>query len=93
MTNNDQPHDLGDGPVEDQYRHKMIAITKTLDDFLNGHERPRAIGFLLMVFPYDSTDGRCNYMSNGANRKDIVKLMREQIARFESLKPEDQQDA
>jgi hypothetical protein len=46
-----------------------------------------------MVFPYDSTDGRCNYMSNGANRKDIVKLMREQIARFESLKPEDQQDA
>jgi hypothetical protein len=35
-----------------------------------------------MVFPFGDVTGRCNYMSNGADRKDIVVLMREMIARF-----------
>lgn len=29
------------------------------------------------------TDGRCNYISNGADRNDVVVLMKEMIARFE----------
>lgn len=36
-----------------------------------------------MMFPFENFDGRCNYMSNGADRQDIVTLMREMIARFE----------
>jgi hypothetical protein len=36
-----------------------------------------------MVFPYGDHSGRCNYISNGADRKDVVTLMKEMIARFE----------
>ena len=36
-----------------------------------------------MMFPYGDTTGRCNYMSNGADRRDVVTLMKEMIARFE----------
>jgi hypothetical protein len=36
-----------------------------------------------MVFPFEGFDGRCNYISNGADRRDIVLLMKEMIARFE----------
>ena len=28
-------------------------------------------------------EGRCNYISNGADRKDIVVMLKEQIKRFE----------
>ena len=38
-----------------------------------------------MVFPFRSTEGRCNYISNGADRADIVTLMREMISRFEGM--------
>jgi hypothetical protein len=43
-----------------------------------GADRPT--GFVLMVFPF-SDKGRCNYISNGADRRDIVTLMKEMIAR------------
>lgn len=76
---------LGDAPIEEQYRNKMIAMVQALDDFLNdgatGHDRKT--GFVLMVFPFGDVEGRCNYMSNGAGRADVVTLMREMIARFE----------
>lgn len=74
---------IGDAPVEEQYRAKMEAVMKTLDIFFNGEERPRKTGFVLLVFPFNSTDGRCNYMSNGASRDDIVVMLKEQIKRFE----------
>ena len=38
-----------------------------------------------MVYPFGnlaSGDARCNYISNGADRKDVVALMKEMIARF-----------
>jgi hypothetical protein len=39
---------------------------------------------VLLVFPYGQvSDGRVNYISNGANRRDIISLMKEMIARFE----------
>lgn len=76
-------HRLGDAPVEEQYHSKMTAMMAALDDFLNGKERPRKHGLLIMMFPYDDHSGRCNYMSNGANRQDVVTLMKEMIARFE----------
>jgi hypothetical protein len=49
--------------------------------------KDRKTGFVLMVFPFADFDGRCNYISNGADRNDIVTLMKEMIARFE-VQPE-----
>lgn len=81
-----QPQDrLSDAPVQAEYHEKMVAVTGAIDEFFNGKAKgqDRKTGFVLMVFPFGDTSGRCNYMSNGADRKDIVILMREMIARFE----------
>jgi hypothetical protein len=76
-----------EGPIEERYRDQMLAIAKTLDGFLNdGREEkaPRKTGFVLMVFPFGEVEGgRTNYISNGASREDMVKLMKELIVRFE----------
>jgi hypothetical protein len=80
-----QPHQrLGDAPVEAEYHDKMVAIVKAIDEFFNGQTKApnKEIGFVLMTFKYGDS-GRCNYMSNGADRKDVVTLMKEMIARFE----------
>ena len=61
----------------------MNQIAKFLDASLNGDGSDREVGFILMVFPYNDTSGRCNYISNGADRRDVVVLMKEMIARFE----------
>lgn len=76
---------LGDAPIEESYREKMRAIAQTLDEFFNGDTKgkDRKTGFVLLVFPFGGQDGRCNYISNGADRRDIVTMMKEQIARFE----------
>lgn len=81
-----QPHRrLGDAPIGAGYHAKMTAIMQAVDGFFNGEAKGpgKKVGVVLMVFPYGDTTGRCNYMSNGADRKDIVALMRETIARFE----------
>jgi hypothetical protein len=63
----------------------MNAVAALLDEMFNGDARgsDRKVGFVLLQFPFGSTDGRCNFISNGADRKDIVTLFREMIARFE----------
>lgn len=81
-----QPHQrLGDAPAEAQYYEKMKAVSQAIDEFFNGDKKgdERPIGFVLMVFPFGDIEGRVNYMSNGADRADVVTLMREMIARFE----------
>jgi hypothetical protein len=80
MTN-----ELGDAPIEDAYRAKMVALVRALDDFLNDGARgpDRKLGFVVMVFPFGEGPGRCNYISNGVDRDDVVALMKEQIKRFE----------
>jgi hypothetical protein len=80
------PHQrLGDAPIEAEYHAKMIVLSEAIDEFFNGEAKGdnRKTGFVLMVFPYGETSGRCNYLSNGADRRDIVNLMKEMIARFE----------
>jgi hypothetical protein len=80
-----KPQDrLGDAPIEARYHDQMTAIVRALDETLNQGKsgNDRETGFVLMVFPFNS-NGRCNYMSNGANRQDVITLMREMIARFE----------
>ena len=76
---------LGDAPIEPQYIEKMNALAAAVDELFNGDLTgdERTTGFVIMVFPYGDHSGRCNYISNGADRKDVVTLMKEMIARFE----------
>ena len=75
-------HNLGTGPIEEQHREAMQKMAELLDEALNGPAiRKRRTGFVLMVFPFDGFDGRCNYISN-ARREDVVTLLREQHAYF-----------
>lgn len=82
-----RPEDrLGDATVEAEYYDKMTAIMQALDEFLNDGAKgdARKTGIVVMVFPFgEVATGRCNFMSNGADRRDIVTLMKEMIARFE----------
>lgn len=77
---------LGDGPIQEQYRAKMNAIAQALDQTLNSDTKggKQETGFILLVFPFGNVEGaRCNFISNGADRRDVVTLMKEMIARFE----------
>jgi hypothetical protein len=76
---------LGDAPIEDQHRQMMNDLARALDVAFNGQAGGpgRKTGFVLLVFPFDGHEGRCNYISNGADRRDIVVMMKEQIKRFE----------
>ena len=76
---------LGDQPIEEQFRGVMNAVARSLDGIFNGAARGknRKVGFVLLLFPFSAQSGRCNYISNGADRKDVVRLMREQIEKFE----------
>jgi hypothetical protein len=78
-------HTLGDAPIEPEYIEKMNELARFIDRFFNEHARgkDRKTGFVLMVFPFDDHEGRCNFISNGADRRDIVVLFKEMIARFE----------
>lgn len=78
---------LGDAPISKEYREKMNRIARSLDRAFNGNASgniaKRKVGFVLLQFEYGSTTGRCNFISNGADREDIVVLFKEMIARFE----------
>ena len=79
---------LGDKPIQPEYHKMMNEVARALDVIFNGEVKGKArkTGFVLMVFPYgefNAGDSRCNYISNGADRKDVVVLMKEMIARFE----------
>ena len=76
---------LGDAPIERKYIEDMNRLAVMLDHFWNGDAKgdARTTGFVLLVFPFGEAEGRCNYISNGADRKDIVTMMKEQIKRFE----------
>lgn len=76
---------LGDAEIEERYHTQMNVVARSLDEWFNGKAegKERATGFVLMVFPFGQDDGKCNYISNGADRKDIICLMKEMIARFE----------
>jgi hypothetical protein len=79
-------HQLGSAPIQEEYRQKMNDVARVLDQLFNGEARgaDRPTGFVLLVFPFGSKDGRCNYISNGADRADIVKMLREQANRFDT---------
>jgi hypothetical protein len=76
---------LGDAPIDQAYHDSMTAVMQAVDETFNGNRKgpDKKVGVVLMVFPFGNVEGRCNYMSNGADRRDIVTLMKEMIARFE----------
>jgi hypothetical protein len=78
---------LGDAPVDERYRQRMVEVVQLLDRVFNGQVGgpDRETGFVLMVFPFGEREGRCNYASNGAARADIAALMREMISRLEGM--------
>jgi hypothetical protein len=80
-------HQLGDGPIQKEYREMMNGIAAGIDAAFNGEAKgaDRKVGFVLLTFPFGATDGRCNFISNGADRSDIVTLFKEMIARFEGM--------
>jgi hypothetical protein len=77
-------HQIGDGPIDPELVEAMNDLARFLDNFFNGPKRgdDRDTGFILMVFPFRSHEGRCNYISN-ADRDDVKILIKEQLARFE----------
>jgi hypothetical protein len=87
-----KPHQYGDAPIEASITDKMVAIMKTLDEFLNdgatGKDRKLAIAVL--IFPFGETPGRCNYMSNGIDRRDMETLLYEQAERFRAQRVDQQ---
>lgn len=77
---------LGDGPIQAEYREEMATLARMIDGYFNGDAKgeDRKTGFVLLVFPFGADPkGRCNFISNGADRRDIVVLFKEMIARFE----------
>ena len=92
---NDKPpnlsdiHDLKEGEMPPQnLRDFLNSIAYALDEILNGkgvvqNKSMRKNGFVLLTFPYEDDSGRCNYISNGARREDIMRMFRMQIETFE----------
>jgi hypothetical protein len=78
-------YQYGDAPVESQYIEQMKAVMRAIDEVFNGSRKgkDKKTAVVLMIFPYGEGPGRCNYMSNGVDRRDMITLMKEQIARFE----------
>ena len=77
---------LGDAPIEPALLDLMNAIADDLDIIFNGTARgeARPTGFVLLTFPYgERRSGRCNFISNGADRKDLIAMFKEMIFRFE----------
>jgi len=85
-----KPPPLGDQAIQPEYKEKMVALAGAIDELFNGEAKgkDKKVGFVILVFPFGNEDGRCNYISNGADRKDIVVMMKEQIKRFEGQKEE-----
>ena len=76
---------LGDKPIDPKYIEAMNALAKAIDKVFNDDKKgnDRETGFVLLCFPFGNVEGGCNFISNGADRKDLVVLFREMIARFE----------
>jgi hypothetical protein len=61
----------------------MQTLAVAFDGLLNPDKSLRKRGFVLMLFPFGDKSGRCDMVTNGAAREDIVRMFREQIARLE----------
>lgn len=76
-------NEIGDGPVDPKYVRMMNTFAGVLDEIFNNGSsgQDRQVGFALMIFPFHSQEGRCNYVSN-ASRPDVVRLLADQLRAF-----------
>lgn len=81
---------LGDQPIEQRWTYAMNLSMSIAEDIFNpGFQESleigekRKVGIVMLVFPFEGHEGRCNFISNGADRRDLVVLFKEMIARFE----------
>lgn len=76
---------LGDEDIEQRFFDQMNKLAPHLDRYFNGDKRgdEREVGFVLLVTTFGDQPGRCNFISNGLDRKDVVALFKEMIERFE----------
>jgi hypothetical protein len=75
-----------DTEIQAEHRVQMNAIAQMLDEVFNGDKKHpnKEVCFVLLLCKFGDVRGdRCNYISNGADRKDIATLFREMAARFE----------
>lgn len=81
-------HTLGDAPIQPEYIEQMNQLARFIDQKFNGLAKGKArkAGFVLLVFPFGSDDaGRCNFISNGADRADLAVLFKEMAARMAGM--------
>jgi hypothetical protein len=76
------PEMLGDAPIEHEYVELMNKLARILDTGFNGHLAEKETGFILIVFKFGDDSRRTNYISN-ADRRDVVTMLKHQIAMFE----------
>lgn len=70
-------------PIDPRHRANMNMLATAVDHVLNGEEKPKKLGFVMLVAEFGQIDnGRVNYISNGS-REDMITMMKEFIARAE----------
>lgn len=73
-------------PVPEAYREMMLRLARSIDHRLNRGQRPKALGFCLLMFPFADAEtphkDRLNYISN-ADALDMLALFKEMTARLE----------
>ena len=69
--------------IQSEARQAMRELAEFIDRAMNGDERPRKFGFILLIAEFGKiNDGRVNYISNG-NRAEMITMLREYLARVE----------
>lgn len=67
----------------------LQSIARGLDESLNGELRgnDREVGFMLMIFPFGDYHpaNRASYVTNGAQRLDLINLLERQVEHLKSL--------
>lgn len=82
------PHTLGDAPIEQEYVEQMNQLARFIDQKFNGLAKGKArkAGFVLLVFPFgENTAGRCDFISNGADRAGLAVLFKKMAARMAGM--------
>ena len=76
--------------VEGPFAEVLSAVMSVADEAFNGRRPPdakpdwREVGIVILTFAYgDKTSGVANYISNGADRTDMIRFLRETADRFE----------
>lgn len=73
-------------PIQAKFRDQMTSIMEAVDEIFNGQVGQRETGIVILTFAYgDVPDKRCNYISNGADRKEIAVMLKEMISRWEGM--------